>query len=83
MLRCGNANGGESSSDLCTGKRAAGARLLIQASKGAAAEASEASEATCISNKKQKFSPKNRNHLGIACHIPPLKKAKKQGFFEG
>ena len=31
------------------------------------------------SNKKQKFSPKNKNDLGMAPHISPLKKAKKQG----
>ena len=28
--------------------------------------------------KKQKFYPKNKKDLGMACHIPPLKKAKKQ-----
>jgi len=33
-----------------------------------------------LTNKKQKnFSPKNKKALGMACHIPPLKKAKKQG----
>ena len=32
-----------------------------------------------MSNKKQKFSPKNKKDLGMACHIPPLKKGKKQG----
>jgi len=25
------------------------------------------------------FFPKKENDLGMACHIPPLKKAKKQG----
>jgi len=29
--------------------------------------------------KKQKFSPKNKKDVGMVCHIPPLKKAKKQG----
>jgi len=32
-----------------------------------------------INYKKQKFPPKNKKDLGMACHIPPLKKAKKQG----
>ena len=32
-----------------------------------------------LTNKKQKISPKNKKDLGMACHIPPLKKAKKQG----
>jgi len=32
-----------------------------------------------LANKKQKFSPNNKKDLGITCHIPPLKKAKKQG----
>jgi len=27
----------------------------------------------------KKFSPKNKKDLGMAYHIPPLKKAKKQG----
>ena len=40
-------NGGESSSDLCTVKRAAGAGLVTQANKGAVAKASKVSEATC------------------------------------
>ena len=29
--------------------------------------------------RSKKFSPKNKKDLGMACHIPPLKKAKKQG----
>jgi len=29
--------------------------------------------------RSKKFSPKNKNDLGMFCHIPPLKKAKKQG----
>jgi len=33
----------------------------------------------CNVNKKQKFLPKNKKDLGMACHTPPLKKAKKQG----
>jgi len=32
-----------------------------------------------LTNKKKKFSLKNKKDLGMACHIPPLKKAKKQG----
>jgi len=32
-----------------------------------------------LTNKKQKISLKNIKDLGMACHIPPLKKAKKQG----
>jgi len=31
-----------------------------------------------LTNKKQKFSPKTKD-LGMVCHIPPLKEAKKQG----
>jgi len=30
------------------------------------------------STRSKKFSPKNKKDLGMACHIPPLKKAKKQ-----
>ena len=29
--------------------------------------------------RSKKFSPKNKNDLGMTCHIPPLKKATKQG----
>ena len=29
--------------------------------------------------RSKKISLKNKKDLGIACHIPPLKKAKKQG----
>ena len=29
--------------------------------------------------RSKKFSPKNKKDSGMACHIPPLKKAKKQG----
>jgi len=29
--------------------------------------------------KSKNFSPKNKKDLGMACHTPPLKKAKKQG----
>ena len=29
--------------------------------------------------KSKKFSPKNKKDLGMAYHIPPLKKEKKQG----
>jgi len=29
--------------------------------------------------RSKKFSPKNKKDLGMAYHIPPLKKAKKQG----
>jgi len=29
--------------------------------------------------RSKKFSPKNKKDLGVACHIPPLIKAKKQG----
>jgi len=29
--------------------------------------------------RSKKFSLKNKNDLGMACHIPALKKAKKQG----
>jgi len=29
--------------------------------------------------RSKKFSPKTKKGLGMACHIPPLKKAKKQG----
>ena len=29
--------------------------------------------------RSKKFSQKNKKDLGMACHIPPLKKAKKQG----
>ena len=32
-----------------------------------------------LTNKKQKISSKNKKDLGMACHIPPLKKAKKPG----
>jgi len=32
-----------------------------------------------LTNKKQKISPKNKKDLGMACHIPSLKKVKKQG----
>jgi len=32
-----------------------------------------------LTNKKQKFSPKKKKDLGMACHTLPLKKAKKQG----
>ena len=33
-----------------------------------------------LTNKKQKiFSEKKKMDLGMACHTPPLKKAKKQG----
>ena len=32
-----------------------------------------------IITRSKKFSPKNKKDLGMACHIPPLKKAKKQG----
>ena len=32
-----------------------------------------------IVTRSKKFSPKNKKDLGMACHIPPLKKAKKQG----
>ena len=31
------------------------------------------------STRSKKFSLKNKKDLGMACHIPPLKKAKKQG----
>ena len=31
------------------------------------------------STRSKKFSPKNKKDLGMACHIPPLKEAKKQG----
>jgi len=48
LLPCVNVNGGESSSDLCTVKRAAGAGLVTQANKGAVAKASKVSEATCV-----------------------------------
>jgi len=30
-------------------------------------------------DKKQKIFSEKQNDLGMACHIPPLKKAKKQG----
>jgi len=30
-------------------------------------------------NKKHKISPKDKTDLGMPCHTPPLKKAKKQG----
>ena len=29
--------------------------------------------------RSKKISPKNKKDLGMACHTPPLKKAKKQG----
>ena len=29
--------------------------------------------------RRKKISPKNKKDLGMACHTPPLKKAKKQG----
>ena len=29
--------------------------------------------------RSKKISPKNKKDLGMACHIPPLKKAKKPG----
>jgi len=32
-----------------------------------------------LTNKKQKFSPKNKKDLGMAYHIPTLKKGKIQG----
>jgi len=32
-----------------------------------------------ICTRSKKFSPKNKKDLGMACHVPPLKKAKKQG----
>jgi len=32
-----------------------------------------------LTNKKQKIFSENKKDLGMACHIPPLKKAKKQG----
>jgi len=41
--------------------------------------ASEQSKSTIIYTRSKKFSPKNKKNLGMACRIPPLKKAKKQG----
>ena len=32
-----------------------------------------------LTNKKQKFFSEKQKDLGMACHIPSLKKAKKQG----
>ena len=32
-----------------------------------------------LSTRSKKFSPKNKKDLGMACHTPPLKKAKKHG----
>jgi len=46
VLHCVTANRGESSSDFCTEKRA-GAKLLVYVNKGAVAEVSEGSEASC------------------------------------
>ena len=46
MLHCVNTNRGESSSDFCTVKKA-GAELLVYVNKGAVAEVSEGSEASC------------------------------------
>jgi len=38
-----------------------------------------ANRSGCINYKKQKIFSEKQKDLGMACHIPPLRKAKKQG----